>query len=145
LIPIITPELLPIVALLFERLQVPPVTVDDNVVSAPTHTAVLPVSAPADGTGSTNILAVSTSVPHTLVNVYNIVSRPVLTPVTMPEELTPAWVLVLLHKPPVSVSLSVITEPVQTLSAPDMDPLPTVGYTVMILSVTPVPQEPTTE
>ena len=70
-------------------------------------------------------------------------AEPTATPVTIPPEgvtvATP--VLLLLHVPPVTPSLSVINEPRQTLLAPVMVPAVAPGLTVIVAVSTAVPQE----
>lgn len=71
------------------------------------------------------------AVPHTLVTLYDIVSRPGATPVTTPAVLTVAMVvLALVQVPPVTASARVPVDPTHTTDAPVMVPASGSGFTV---------------
>ena len=95
--------------------HVPPVVASLSVTDepAPVHRVVTPVIAP--GNGFTVTTAVLTQ-PDTL---YEILTAPAATPVTSPAVPTVATaVLLLLHVPPVTVELKVVTDPGQTVAVP---------------------------
>ncbi len=73
------------------------------------------------------------------------VSMPGEMPVTAPPEVTDAWVLLLPHVPPVTLSVSVMVLPVQTAVAPVIDPESGCGNTVMLCVAVAVPQLLVTE
>ena len=103
-----------IVADAFWIAQVPPETPSVNVAGVPIHTVAGPVIVPADGVGITVTVEIAETDPQLAVTVYEIVSTPPETPVTVPPA-TVASVLAVLHVPPEAPSLSVIDEPSQTL------------------------------
>lgn len=95
----------------------------------------------AVGEPPTLITFVATVEPQALVKVYLIVSIPALTPVTIPPLVTVAIDgNTLLHTPPLGVSTSVIIDPIQTESGPNIGPTRGNGFTVTTLVATAVPQ-----
>jgi hypothetical protein len=71
---------------------------------------------------TTEIKDVAVAVPQPVVIVYDTVAEPVVIPVTTPEASIDAFVPLMLHEPPGSVSESVIVEPVFTIVAPVITP-----------------------
>ena len=65
---------------------------------------------------------------------------PVETPVTVPPA-TEAWLLLLLHAPPVAGSVSTIAAPITTVEGPDIVPADGTSVTVIVFvaAVTPHP------
>ena len=119
--PVVTPLTIPpvvtVAIAVFALLQAPVIDVSESVVVAPTHTPEAPeIGLPATGEGLTvTLLVVVAEVPQLVESVYEIVTVPELTPVTIPVAVTVATeVLLLRHVPPLAVSLSVTVEPVQT-------------------------------
>ena len=81
-------------------LHVPPGTGSVRVIVAPSHTLPGPEMVPAERNVPMFTVIVATEVPHTLVRVYLIVSRPGVMPVSRPVEVIVAFALVTLHVPP---------------------------------------------
>ena len=74
-----------------------------------------------------------------LLTVYIMLSVPAVTPVTMPDGLTEAFALLLLHVPPVTTSVNVMAEPTQTVAEPEILPAFGDGFIVTIFVATAVP------
>ncbi len=115
-IPVTTPVVLPTVATPGALLvHVPPGVASVNVIVEPTHTADGP--AITAGNAFTVITLVVEQPPP---NEYVIVTIPGFTPVTIPVK-DPTVAIVselLLHVPPLMISLSVIVDPTHTLDGP---------------------------
>ena len=92
-------------ALLLLALQLPPVVPSVKVIVLPTHTLVVPVIVPAVRVAPTVTDSVVVAVPQLLLTVYFIVSVPALTAVTTPDVFMVAWLLVMLHVPPLPLSV----------------------------------------
>src|ERR1017187_1564780 len=91
--------------------------------------------------GTTFTVLIAALAPQPFVVVYKIVATPAVTPVTTPAPLTPAIAaLVLLHVPPVVVSVKVIDEPGHTLPEPVIVPALGRGLIVTIFVVVLVAQ-----
>jgi hypothetical protein len=133
-IPFETPVTIPpeTVALRLLLLHIPPVTVSVKVMNEPTQTLERPVILPAFTDEFTVIVLVAVAVPHKLVTVYMMVSIPAETPVTIPPA-TVALAFVLLHIPPVTVSVKVMSEPIHTLDEPFIMPAFDIAFTVTVL------------
>lgn len=119
-----------------EEFQVPPETVEDNVVLLPTQTVVLPEIVPALGSGFTVMVVV---VKQPVGKVYVTVTVPADTPVNTPvvEAIDAVDVDEELQVPPPAELVSVIVEPTQTDVGPPI--LPGNGLTVTIaVSVQPL-------
>ena len=121
--PALTPDTIPVaeptVAMAGLLLaQVPPDEASNSEVKDPVQTEVLPVM------GNTRLVTVNDTEEEQVEGaVYLIVVVPVVTPVTRPAVLTEATAgLLLLHVPPVEVSLSVTDEPAQTPLGPTIGP-----------------------
>ena len=101
-------------------LHTPPLVASLRVVVEPAHTLIVPVIADTVGNGLTVTVDVTiVTQPKPLVTVYDIVTIPADTPLTMPVEPTVATnVLPLLHTPPLVASLNVVVEPAHTLMVP---------------------------
>jgi hypothetical protein len=116
--------------------HVPPVVASVKVEDEPIQILLTPTIVPALGCGFTNIVLSTEVVPHVLVDVYLIVSSPVVKPVTTPVELTVAIDKnTLLHTPVVAVSVNVVDEPWQTESAPVIALTTGVELTVTLILV----------
>jgi hypothetical protein len=100
------------------RLELPPKHNDD----APVIEA---------GVTPTVTSAVATAVPHELETVYEILTVPVVTPVTIPEASTVAIALFEeVHAPPASVLVRDVVEVAHTTIVPEMVPADGNGFTV---------------
>jgi hypothetical protein len=116
------------------------------VVVAPAQTAVLPLIVPADGAPLTVTEAVATDMPQLLETLYEIVAVPIPVPVTIPVVFTLAIVASLvLHVPPVPVTLYELTAPMQTDDAPAIVPAVAPVLTVIPVVAVAVPQLLVTE
>ena len=113
------------------ELQVPPVVEPLNEVVAPSQTVPVPVILPAIGKGLTVIIFVAVSTPHALVNIYLMVSIPVVTPVIIPPEIVTIGLLAL-HIPSEIASVNVITELTQTVEEPVI--VPALGNGLMVIT-----------
>jgi hypothetical protein len=128
--PVTTPETETVAsALLLLHTPVPDPSV--NVMVDPTHTLEDPEMLPALGNAFTLIVFVAIAVPHTLVTAYPMVSRPAVTPV-ITGPVAEAEEFELLHVPPVTLSVKVTEDPVQTPDAPEITPGLGKGFTVMV-------------
>ena len=65
---------------------------------------------------------------------------PAATPVTIPVVPILAFALLVLHVPPVTVSVMVVVAPVHTVDAPEIAPAFGAGLTVIVLVAVAVPQ-----
>ena len=102
-------------------LQVPPFVLSVNIIEDPTHTLDGPVMLSTICSVSTLTIFIAVSVPHKLVTAYIIVSIPAEIPVTTPPT-TIARALLLVHVPPVVVSVNVMIEATHTLEGPCIIP-----------------------
>ena len=113
--PVTTPALLivPTDGLLLD--QVPPKTVSPRLVVWPTHTEGVPITG-ATGLTTRAAIAVQPVVP----SVYNMITVPVATPVTIPEDepIYATALSLLLHTPPATLLVSVAVRPTQTADGP---------------------------
>lgn len=126
------PELLIVTMLPSLVLQLPPDTVDVRLEDEPIHTNAEPEMVPADVGGFTTTVCSVLAVPQPLETVYEIVTVPGLTPVTVPELLTVAKaVLLLLHVPPLPDPLRLSVAPWHTLPPPVIVPADGSGLTVI--------------
>jgi len=117
MIPLVTPDVMPIVAtVLLPLLHVPP-PVLVSVILPPAQTMEDPVI--VGGSGSTERVVVTT---HPEAGIYVIVVVPAAIPVAIPEEIPIVAIVVELldHMPPVVASLRVVVLPIQTLVLPVM-------------------------
>jgi hypothetical protein len=139
--PVTTPAVLTVAREASLLLQVPPVPVVVKLIVVPVHTVLGPLIVPALGMGNTVIGLVLRAVPQALVTVYLMVSRPALTPVTIPVVPTvAAAVFTLLHTPPVVLAVRVVVAPTQTVLLPLMVPDVGAAITATYLLATEVPQ-----
>src|ERR1019366_4639131 len=111
--------------------HVPPVAVSARVIEEPIHTAPGPVIVPAEGSGVMVTTWLAIAVPQMPETEYIMVSVPPETPVTIPP-VTVAVALLLLHTPPVVVSVKVIVAPAHRLDAPVIEPATGNGLMVMV-------------
>ena len=102
-----------------------------NVNAKPAHTFELPKILPALGIVFMLIAFMAVSLPHALLTIYLIVSKPMETPVTTPAE-TVADVLVLLQAPPLLASVRLIVEPIQTEDVPLI--VPALGIVFIVIA-----------
>src|SRR3569833_4355717 len=86
------------------------------------HNASGPEIVPALGEGLTVMVFVADFIPQLATMVYEIVSAPADTPVTIPVEPMVACVLLLLHRPPATLLVNVIVAPGHTDDGPEMVP-----------------------
>jgi hypothetical protein len=120
-------------------LHKPSVTRSDKVMVEPTQTPEAPVILPANGAGFTVIVFVTVADPHELVTTYLMVSIPGVTPVTTPPDMV-AVALLLLHTPPVALSVRVTGKPVHTIAAPEMIPASGTSLIFMVFVAMSIPQ-----
>jgi hypothetical protein len=102
--------------------HVPPVLLLVNVIPEPTQTLKGPEIVPALGCGLTVITLLAVSAPQTLFTIYLTLSKPVLTPDTIPPEVMVVLVFVVDHVPPVPLLVKVMEEPTHTLERPAIVP-----------------------
>jgi hypothetical protein len=98
--PVTTPEVPTVAIDVLLLLQVPPGTGSVSVIVALTQTLLGPEMVPAERNVPIFTVIVATDVPHALVTVYLIVSRPGVMPVSRPALFIVALALVTLHVPP---------------------------------------------
>ena len=116
-------------------LQLPPVNVLPSDVVAPAQMPSAPVMAGGAALTVTSAVAMS---PDTL---YVMVAVPAAMPVTMPVADTVAFAaLLLLHVPPVVLSLKEVVEPTHTASVPNIPGVLEAALTVTFFVATAVPQ-----
>ena len=120
--PVTTPAALTLATVLLLLIQVPPVTVSLKVMPEPTHTDDGPVTGPVGAEEVTLTTKVVKAVPQVFVTVYFTVSRPATRPPTTPVLNTEALPLLTLQVPPLTPSLRVMLELIQTKLAPVMVP-----------------------
>jgi len=98
-------------------LHTPPLVELVNVVVKPTHTLVVPPIAAGFGLTVKLVTAI-----QPVLSVYVIVTTPSVMPVTVPdvEPMVATAVLLLLHTPPLVISVNVIVKPTHTLLVPPM-------------------------
>jgi hypothetical protein len=112
---------------------------------SPAHMLCEPVTVPALGIGLTVIGDIAIAVPQELVTVYDIVSVPALSPVTMPPAPTVVIaVLLLLQAPPPAASVSVVFAPLHIAAAPLILPAFGLAFTLKETFVFVLPQLPVT-
>lgn len=133
-LPAISPVINPATTVAIEGLvllQIPPGVVSVKVIKSLTHTTEIPVIVPADGIASTvnNLLAIE--VPQLLVIVYLIVSTPGSKLVTAPPKTVATNGLLLLHVPPMDVSVKVKETPMHPIDEPVM--IPEFGSGLMVI------------
>jgi hypothetical protein len=122
-------------------LHVPPPTLSDSVIVAPTFTEDEPVIVPALGKGIIVTVWVAVAVPQLLLTVYDIAVVPAAKPVTIPVLPTVA-----IdgpeddHVPPEIASVSVIVLPAQTVDGPVMTPALGEALTVNTFVAATLPQ-----
>jgi hypothetical protein len=136
-VPAVTPVITPaddVDAFALLLVHVPPATVLLSVTVLPVHTDDGPLI--AAGAVFTVTVAVAT---QPVPSVYVMVTVPAVTPVTTPEVLIDAFVLLLLHVPPVVVLVSVVVLPSQTVSVPVIVPGSALMVTVAAV-IQPVPK-----
>jgi hypothetical protein len=141
--PAVTPTIAPpdvTVARLLVALHAPPVAVLVSVVVAAAQTDDAPDIVPEFGEGLMVITVDATDVPQADVKLYIIVSMPVAIPITTPELVIVARLLVPLHAPPAAVALSVMVAPVHTLAGPEIETVPAEGLMVTANVAVAVPQ-----
>jgi hypothetical protein len=123
-LPAATPVTIPVpdptvaIALLLLLQLPPPASV--SVIVEPGHTLAVPLI--AAGADIIVMVAVSKSLPHAFVKLYEIIAVPAATPVAIPEAepIVVIDVFVLLHIPPLTELVRVVVEPVHKLDAPAM-------------------------
>ena len=126
-VPAVTPDTIPdadpIVATpVLLLLQVPPITssVKDDVPLR--HTVAGPVMGSATAVLVIVMILLAVSVLQELVTEYNTVSVPPVLPVYTPAPEILPFILVAIHVPPVTASVSEIFDPVQTVEGPVITP-----------------------
>ena len=130
--PVTTPVVGDMVALPLLLLHVPPAGVEFKVVVKPTQTLVVPVI--VVGFGFTVTTAVTDGVQPVE---YEIVAVPARLPVTTPvnEPTLAVAEALLLHVPPVTASVKLVTNPTHTESAPNILPGAAVTVTTIVAGV----------
>lgn len=118
--------------LILVLVHTPPLTEFDRVVVVPSQTDNVPVIGP--GPVLMAMVWVATVVPQALVTLYFMVSIPREIALTNPAEPTVQVLLLLLHIPPVTDSVSVVVAPVQSAEAPKM--VPALGRGLMLTVTT---------
>ena len=103
MLPVIVPPVTDTDVLL--ALQVPPVVASVSVAVLPTHILVVPVIVPAVRVAPIVTDKVVLTVPQLFDTVYFIVSVPALAAVSEPLVFIVAWLLLMLHVPPVLLSV----------------------------------------
>lgn len=129
-IPVVAPTVMPAPPKPMTLLHVPPDTESANVTLAPIHTVSAPLIAAIAGKGFT-VMTWLVVIGQGDDNVKMTVSVPEVMPVTLPEELMEAFVLVTLHVP-VADPVSVVADPWHT----DADPDTVAGVAVVISTYT---------
>ena len=123
--------------------QLPPDTVEVNVVVPPTQIPCVPLRVPADGVAVTvtDLVAVAFAQPPVPFLVYVMIAVPAVTPLTTPvEAFTVAIPVALLDQlPPDTVEVNVVVPPTQTPCVPLMVPADAGLVTVMVPLAVPVP------
>ena len=140
--PAVTPVTSPVVdtvAFALLAVHTPPGVASARDIEAVLHTVDGPVIAATVGAEPIVTTTEATAIPQLLLTVYDIVSIPAVTPVTIPPA-TVALPLLALHVPPGAASVSVRVVPVHTLVPPMIAPASGSGFTVVILIAVAVPQ-----
>jgi len=104
------------------------------------HNAAAPEMVPALGAGLTVMVFVADIMPQLATIVYEIVSTPADTPVTMPADPIVAEALLLLQRPPATLFVKVIVAPGHTEDGPEITPGETAAPIVTTFVATAVPQ-----
>ena len=117
--PVTTPVVLTVATAVLVLDQVPPDAASVRVILALVHTRAGPLMQPAVGVRFTVTGAVVSEVPQELLTEYVMVTLPVVMPVTTPDELTVATVLLeLIQVPPLTLGVRVMLLPVHTDEGP---------------------------
>ena len=123
--------------------QLPPDTVEVNVVVPPTQIPCVPLRVPADAGAVTvtDLVAVAFAQPPVPFLVYVMIAVPAVTPLTTPvEAFTVAIPVALLDQlPPDTVEVNVVVPPIQIPCVPLMVPADAGLVTVMVPLAVPVP------
>ena len=143
--PVTVPEPSTVAMVLLLLSQVPPLTVLVMAVVLPAHTTAVPERVPAEVGVPTLITKSATAVPHILLTVYIMVSRPEAIPPTTPVLSTRALPLLALQVPPLMASVRGVPALIHTLDEPVMVPASGSGLMVMLLIADAVPQLLVTE
>ena len=131
--PVTSPGLTTVATAVLLLVHVPPKTASLSTISEPSHTEDGPLISAGVGLTVTVVVAIQPKE-------YVIVAVPAPIPVTRPPDMVATDVLLLLHAPPGTASLSVNVEPIQIVPAPTI--APGSGLTVMTLyTVQPEPSE----
>ena len=142
-VPTVTPQTTPALvtaAAVLLLLHTPPGVPCDKVTGIPIQTVDAPDIVPAVGAVLIVTICVSRAVPHTLVTLYIIVSRPLVTGVATPPLDIVARLLVIDHVPPDTALVNVDVEPTHSTDGPTMLPASGCGFTVIVLVVETDPQ-----
>ena len=121
-----------------ELVHTPPLVPSLSAIVAPLHKDTGP--AIGKGNGFTVMVFVADEDPHVFVTVYIILSIPATTPVTKPHE-TVAFVLLVLHAPPATISVKAIDAPTHTLDSPVIMPAEGSVITVIVFIEVATPHE----
>ncbi len=136
--PVITPDEEIVAIEVAELLQVPPATLDEKEVVAPTQIFCVPASVPALGAAVTVtvLVAVAFEHPPEPATVYVIVAVPAPTPVTTPVEALTVAIDVLeeLQVPPLTVEAKVVVPVPQIVCVPDKVPEDGGAVTVTVIT-----------
>ena len=115
------------------ELQTPPPVASVRFVVAPTHSVGVPLTVPAMANGLTVTTTLVLKVPQMLVTIYDMITVPDETPVTIPVDEPTVAIPVApeLHTPPLVASVSALVAPTQTVAVPVIDATE-IGLTVAI-------------